>query len=510
MLLKAITFWTITACVLLAGACAAQQPGPLSPVTDDRMTQRPAFQFSPQDEKLLDEVQHGAFLYLWECVEEPVGMVRDRSSKPVVSVAGVGFQLAGIPVGVERGWITREQGNQRVLSILRALTSHPGNRKAGVYFHYLNSEGSGPSADGYEVVASTIDGALLTAGVIVAGEYFGGEARSLAERMVAEIDWSFFLARGGRFKPSERDFISLAWQPRNKQNDPTGEGELLPYVWMDAGDEQRLVSFLAVCAPVESHRVDPSVYYRLRRRLGSDDAGPPFVWFPWSGALFTNFFAQCFIDYAHMKADDPSAAGIERRPSVDWWVNARRAVAMHRRKSLDDAGTGFRPWGLSASDAPSGYEVPGLFPKALPTTGLKPDFDFHPGDAPADNTASGCVAPYAAGCSIMFEPRAAVEALRAYKSLKNAEGGPLVWREPKPGSRAYGFLDSFNLTWKDQQGRRKPWSATDCVAIDQGPLLLAIENARTGLIWRHFHHSAAVRAGMERLKLSRDADDEAR
>ncbi len=508
-ILAAVPFVFLGACIATEPPAATHLPAtPLSPVVDDG-AQRPPFQFSEPDNTFLDEVQRGAFLYLWECVEQPTGMVRDRSSKPVVSVAGVGFQLAGIPVGVERGWITREQGQERTLTILRALESNKQNRKAGVFFHYLEGQTAGPCSTGYETVASTIDAALLFAGMIAAGEYFGGESREIANRLIAEVDWNFYVAKGERFKPSERGFISLAWRPTDFKNAPTGDGELAPYVWMDSGDEQRLVTFLAAAAPDEAKRVDPAVYYKMRRRLGTADGDPAqrFVWFPWSGALFTSFFAHCFIDYAAMKPDEPAAFGVERRPSVDWWVNALRTTRMHQQRSLDDHGTGFRPWGMTACDGPTGYNVPGLFPKALGTEGLVPDFDFHPGEPPKDNLIDGTVAPYGAGCAIMFDPYHSVKALRAYRELKNDDGTPLVWRDPRPGCSfddpRYGFLDSFNLAWRGKDGKESPrrWAAPECVAIDQGPLLLAIENARTGLIWKLFHRSDVVKAGVERLKL---------
>ena len=501
--------------VFILAGCAPARPEPASkparpsaamtPVVDADRAARPPFAFSAEDAALLEEVQHGAFRFLWESVEEPSGMVRDRSSKPVVSVAGVGFQLAGIPVGVEHGWITREQGEARVLSILRTLEKNSSNRKAGMFFHYVDGKDGGPSAEGYETVASTIDGALLMAGMIVAGEYFNGEAKEISRRLFGEVDWAYFVAKGDRFKPSERGFVSLAWKPKDGRHDPTGAGELAPYVWMDAGDEQKLVNFLGVCAPEESRRLDPATYYRLRRRLGSDAGGPPFVWFPWSGALFTDFFAHCYINYAAIGPDDPAALGVERRPSVDWWVNSLRAVKMHERKGVVDAKTGVKQWGLSASDAPSGYEVPGLFPVAIGVEGLRADFDYHPGPAPKDSTKDNTFAPYAPGCSVMFDPVAAVTTLRAYRGLKGADGSALVWKDPSvtgPGGAGhYGFQDAFNLT-HGPNGSPGPWVAPDCVAIDQGPLLLSIENARTGLVWKLFHASPVVQGGMSRLKLS--------
>ena len=90
----------------------------------------------------------------------------------------------------------------------------------------------------------------------------------------------------------------------------------------------------------------------------------------------------------------------------------------------------------------------------------------------------------------------ATEQIAHYRSLRDDHGRPLVWREPDPGRDQYGFLDAYNVD--------RGWVATDYVAIDQGPLLLAIENARTGLVWRLFHDHPRIRSGMARLGLTRD------
>jgi hypothetical protein len=91
----------------------------------------------------------------------------------------------------------------------------------------------------------------------------------------------------------------------------------------------------------------------------------------------------------------------------------------------------------------------------------------------------------------MFTPRESLAALRHYRGLRDESGGLVVWREPDPGAREYGFRDAYNLD--------KGWVATDYVAIDQGPLLLAIENARSGLIWKLFGDHPLVRRGYSLL-----------
>lgn len=480
-----------------AGACQptpaaapslVTNPAPLPEVVAPPGTPRPPFDFSRDDEALLEQIQHGAFNFMWRAGDKPgtLGMTPDRTSKPEVSIAGVGFQLSGIIIGIEHGWITREAGEARVLGILKGIAANPENRKAGLFYHFLNPATAGQPGEAYEHVVSTIDSALFFAGVITASQYFGGEVATIGDQLVRDADWSFFLCT----KPGEEGFISLGWEPRDKHK-PTGDGRVLPYSWIDNGDEHRLVTFLAACAPDAAHRVDPVTYYKLRRTLGSYKGEPPFVWFPWSGAIFTTQFSHCWIDYASIGPDDPAAFGVPCRPRVDWWENSRRAMQMHRQKAIDhpEHGLSEHLWGLTASDYAKGYQVPGLFPTRLDMPGCQVGRDY-PKEPGKDNFGDGTIAPYGAGCSIMFDAQAPTESLRYLYNLKDGTL-PRIWDDPAKGG--YGLADAFNL----QNG----WIAPDHLAIDQGPLLIAIENARTGLIWKLFHQHPFVKDGMQRLGL---------
>jgi len=462
-------------------------------------TPMPPFAFSAEDEALLDEVQRQSFRYLWEWVSPQTGMVYDRSSSRVVSVAGVGFQLSAIPIGVERGWITEEEGRARCVQILRALLDQPLNRKAGLFYHFINDTDAGPVRVGTELVVSTVDSALLFAGAITAGAYFEGEVAELADRMFADADWTAFVLRGTGTASDGR--VSLGWRP-DRDDAPTGSGLLLPYVWLDSGDEHRLVAFLAACAPDPEHRLDAEHYYSLRRALGDYADLGPIVWFPYSGALFTAFFAHCWIDYAAMGPDDPSAFGVERRARVDWWENSRRLTRLHQLKAEENpAGVptlGTNAWGLTASDVREGYGVPGVFPDPLPMVGTRADADFSR-LKPGDNLGDGTIAPYGAGSAVMFDPARSVAALRHYRALTGGDGAPLVWKGE--AAEEFGFRDAFREAVPEAD--EPAWVAHDYVAIDQGPMTLAIENARSGLIWDLFASHPAVEAGMDRLGLTR-------
>jgi len=317
------------------------------------------------------------------------------------------------------------------------------------------------------VLVSTVDTALLIAGAIPAGEYFGGEVKALVDRLVAGANWRFFAT-----PPSGR--LSMGWMP----NDPgqmDGSGRFHHLQWSLASDEERLTYFIAVGSPIPEHAVDPRVYMGLDRVIKRWNDLPPHA-ISFQGTLFHYFFSHCWIDYRSLPPDDPSQFGIDA-PRIDWFENSRRAVLTHRQRCLEQRGrfasVTDRIWGFSACAGRDGYLVPEIQPNVIDK----------------DNWYDGTVAPYAAGASIMFAPAEALEALQAMRSLKDADDRPFVWRDPAQGG--FGFVDCFNLDQK--------FASDDYVGIDQGPMLLAIENARTGLIWKLFMQSETARRAVARL-----------
>lgn len=486
------------ACIGCGGAQHVEEPavrglhGERVVIAAEAGIERPPFVFSRDDERLLDEIQRATFRYFVEAVSPETGMVYDRTSSDVVSVAGVGFQLAALPIGVERGWISREQAAGQARLIMDSLMREPSNRKGGLFYHFINPHDASARRVGRELVVSTVDSALLFSGMIVAGEYFGGEIKADVDRVLRDADWSFFLGTPDSGMPGT-PYLSLGWKPSDDAR-PTGDGELLPYYWIDSGDEHRLATLLGVCAPDPAHRVPSETYWGLRRQLGWHDGQGEIVWFPYSGALFTSFFAHLFVDYGALGTDNPGAHGVPQRARVDWWENSRRMVNLHRDRAIENPlglpTLGADLWGFSASDGPEGYLVSGQFPEPVEMIGSVSgrDFSTYRGK---DNWGGGVIAPYAPGSSIMFEPSLAVDALRASRRVIGDENTGGVWTE------RWGFKDAFRL---DRTGRTD-WVAEDFVAISQGPLILAIENARTGLIWELFMSHPFIRGGLERLEL---------
>lgn len=488
------------------GCNSAQGPGPGRP-SSPPVTQlpiaieaspnvaKPPFAFSQQDEKFLDEVQRGCFNYFWNGGRGPAKLVPDRTSIDWVSMAGVGFQLSAFPVGVERGWAPRAKAEQRAIAILDLVTKDPRIQHEGLFQHFISPFDGGPHGSAtLEVLASTIDSALFIAGAMTAASYFGGEVAQRVDAIVERANWSAYVVKETARHDYEANFISLGWKPDDPANF-TGSGRILPYGWVDAGCEHRLVTFLAVCAPREEHRVDPTMYYRLRRGLGEHPATGPLVFFPYSGAIFTSQFSHLWIPYAWMGADDPAALGVQGRVRVDWWENSRRHTVLHQVKCRENPkglpNLGGRAWGLSASDVEGGYGVFGVYPTPLNPEWLRAEWDY-PTFVAKDDYGDGTIAPYAAGSAVMFDPKGAIDALRYYREL--SARAPGLWADP--GAGGWGFADSFRM--KDDG---TIWVGKDHLPIDHGPMLIAIENARTGLVWKLFEKHPAVKAGMERLKM---------
>ncbi len=425
--------------------------------------------FSAADHALLDEVQHACFLYFWKEVGQPAGLVKDRLKAPVASIAAVGFQLSSLPIGVERGWVERAAAEQRAVTILRSVYERRDNRKLGVLIHFPDHNTAGLSATGFETEASTVDHSLFLAGAITAAQYFGGETARLTDRLLNETNWkAYAVAKDG--------FLSMGWKPDDRGN-LDGPGKFIEWSWHDNSDEERLIYFIAAGATDPAHAIDPALYYRLHRTIKRHRDLPPYV-VSYPGTLFTYFFSHCWIDYGRLGADDPVRLGVSA-PRVDWFENSRRAMLTHRQRCIELSERyptlSAERWGMSACAARDGYIVPEI----------QPNLRNH------DEVHEGTVAPYAAACGLPFVPAESLAAIRAFRELKRPDGQPFVWRDPKDGG--YGLVDSFNLS--------QDYACDDYTGIDHGPMLLALENARSGLIWKLFMEHAWSRQAAKRLRL---------
>lgn len=396
--------YLLLALTLLAASCApAATPSPPTawPTATSAPTVAPTLTASPSPTAAtatLDQViayeMRGAFDFFWEQANtDPAspgyGLVRDRypGSPGIASIAAVGFGLTAYPIGVEQGYITRQEGYDRALGTLKTLLGM--EREHGFFYHFVDMA-TGRRAWKSEV--SSIDTAILLMGVLTAGQYFGGEVEAMAEQLYRAVAWPWFL-------DEKRQMFYMAYRPEKGF-----EGH-----W-DFYAEQLMLYVLAAGSP--THPVDDGPYYAFKRHRAAYGQGEPFI-HSWFGALFTHQFSHAWLDFR----------GLADREGVDWFVNSVAAARAQYQFAVDMQGQyqTLSPlaWGLSACDGPGGYS--GLY--GAPPSGF--DNKQHR----VDDT----VPPYAAIASILFLPEEAGQAMLNYFSIEPLKG-------------RYGFKDAYNLS----------------------------------------------------------------
>jgi hypothetical protein len=374
----------------------------------------------------------------------------------VCSVASLGFALAALPVGVERGYITYQQGQRRALRALNSLLNSNAHHN-GIFCHFIDIETGNTTGLGYENIASSIDTALMLAGAVVAGEYFGSDVSEASERLFLQADWNSFVDK-------KSGQVYMAWVPKDG-NDMSGKGEFDRQSWDWYTDETILISLIGQSSPLTEHRLNSETMINWNRPVGRYNGGKPYI-YSYTGTLFTYMFAHCFYDFTET-GKGPLG--------VDWFENTRRAVIANRdycRDHSDEfASYGYNRWGITSGAGPQDtYVVPGHPPRG----------------AESDQGKHGTLHPYGAGMSVPFLPNDSIAALRCMKNLK-VEGKP-VWTPVENGG--FGFWDGFNI---DQQ-----WVSDIVIGIAQGPMLLMIENAETGLIWDLMMSNQCIQDGLKR------------
>jgi hypothetical protein len=457
-------YYRIIAISLLLAACGS----PVAPLQPQPIP--------PAELAFLDTLQQRTFQFFWERANPANGLVPDRWPTPSFSsVAAVGFALPAYAVGIERGWITRAQGTDRVLMTLRFLAAAPqGPQPSGVsghnglFYHFLDMQ-TGLRFERVEL--STIDTGLLMAGVLFCAEYFSGsearesEIRTLADSLYRRVNWQWMVNNPGR--------ISMGWHPETGYIGSEWHGY----------DESMILLILALGSP--THPVDSVVWtnYTSTNKWGTF-YGQDHVGF---APLFGHQYSHIFIDFRGIQ--DPYM----RARGIDYFENSRRATLAQRAYAIDNpmkwAGYGEDVWGLTAADGPVGA--------TLPVNGVPRQFWTYSarGASHTEVRDDGTLAPTAAGGSLPFAPELAARALR---TMRHRYGAGL-WGE-------YGFFDSFNPTfqWTDvnvQHGRVVPglgWFDGDYLGIDQGPILLMIENYQSELIWKQLRKNPHIVRGLRR------------
>ncbi len=425
----------------------------------------------------LDDLERRTFDWFWDLANPDNGLVPDRwPTESFCSIAAVGFGLTALPIGVERGWITRAQARARTLTTLRFFADAPQGPEAagrtghnGFFYHFIDMA-EGRRFETTEL--SSIDTVLLLGGMLFAGRYFNrpdadeAEIRRLATLINDRVDWRWMLGQG--------PFVSMGWNPENG---------FLSASW-DRYNEATLLYLLALGSP--TFAIDAEIWRRYTANFDlswGDHWGQRHLHFP---PMFGHQYSHVWVDFRGIA--DPWL----RAKGIDLHENSRRATIAQRNYAIANPG-GWRGyssdvWGLTACDGP------GDFTRVI--DGREREFFSYSARGPGARD-DGTLAPTAAAGSIAFAPEIVLPALAAMK----ARYGAAIYGR-------YGFLDAFNPTLRDPNnagtllhGRIVPglcWVDTDYLGIDQGPIVSMIANYRNGLIWKAMRGSKPVVDGLRR------------
>ncbi|MEO8349336.1 MAG: glucoamylase family protein, partial [Acidobacteriota bacterium] len=292
-------------------------------------------------DELLDTVEERTFRYFWDLTNPENGLVPDRWPTPSFSsVAAVGFGLTAYGVGVERGYVTREEARRRVLATLRFFSSAPqGPSSTGVtgykgfFYHFLDMK----TGERYrDVELSTIDTTLLLGGVLFCQSYFDrddaeeGEIRFLADAIYRRVEWDW--------AQPHPPLVGHGWKP---------EVGFLPYDWAGGGyDESMILYVLALGSP--THAIAAEAWPRMTRNFGwTTFHGQEYIPF---NALFGYQYSHVWIDFKGIQDD------FTRTRGIDYFEKSRRATHAHRNYAIANPGQwrdyGENVWGLTACDGP--------------------------------------------------------------------------------------------------------------------------------------------------------------
>jgi hypothetical protein len=411
----------------------------------------------------LEKLQQLTFRYFLEQTNSDTGLVADstRTGSPS-SIAAVGLGLTTYVIGAERGFLTRQEAVARTLTVLRFFASAPHGPEStatgyrGFYYHFLDLS-SGRRVGNCEL--STIDSSYVLAGALVAATYFDRddagerEIRSLADGLYRRADWHW--ARNGQ--PT----ISHGWKP---------EKGFLRYRW--EGYSEGLLAYIlglgSLTYPLEKESYPAwTRTYRWKKLYGIE--------FLYAGPLFIHQVPQVWLDLRGIQDE------FMRKKGLDYFENSRRATYIQQQYAIRNprrfAGYGEYVWGITASDGPGearrringiSRHFRGYAPRGVP---------YGPDD--------GTIAPWAAAASLPFAPELVLPTLRRIDELY-----------PSLTSK-YGFKCSVNPTFTDGSNPTG-WVSQGYYGLDQGPIVMMIENYRSGLIWRLLRRCPYIVTGLKR------------
>jgi hypothetical protein len=413
---------------------------------------------------LLDDLQRVTFSYFLHESNPTNGLVKDKTAERwPASIAAVGLALAAYPVGVERGFLSRDDAIRRTQATLRFFdaseqgTDPHATGYKGFYYHFLDLE-SGRRAWACEL--STVDTTFLLAGMLAAAGYFTGdsgperEIRELADGLYRRADWDW--ARNGGA------LMTQGWKP---------ETGFLSYCW-EGYDEALLLYALGLGSP--THPLPPASYpawaatYAWKRIYDQEAL--------YSGPLFTHQLSHVWIDFRGLQD------AFMRDKGIDYFENSRRATYAHQRYAIENPGgwTGYGEfcWGFTASDGPGAtvQKIDGV---------ARRFFDYEARGAPY-GPDDGTIAPWAVVASLPFAPEIVLPTIEQFDKLQLRVDNP------------YGFKATYNPTYRFKTPGKHGWVSPYHFGLNQGPIVLMIENYQTSLLWNLMRGCPYLGAGLRR------------
>lgn len=413
----------------------------------------------------MEKLQHDSFMYFVHEANPINGLVIDKTAPNwPASIAATGLALAAYPVGVERGYISRTAATLRTLRTLRFFWNSAQGPEAdatgykGFYYHFLDMQ-TGKRA--WQCELSTVDSTFLLAGALTAGLYFDAETadereiRALADALYRRADWQW----------AQNDGLTVThgWRP---------EDGFLPYRW-EGYDEALLLYTLGLGSPTfplpETSYAAWTSTYDWRRLYDQE--------FLYAGPLFIHQLSHIWIDFRGIQDAYMRAKGI------DYFENSRRATYVQQQYAIENPrqfeGYGATCWGISASEGPG--------PAIASLAGREQEFFDYVGRGVPFGPDDGTIAPWAVVASLPFAPEIVLPML-----------GYCIHEAKLTESNPYGFKASFNASFPLPAGDDHVWVSPWHFGLNQGPIILMIENYRSGLPWRLMRRSPYITCGLRR------------
>jgi hypothetical protein len=425
------------------------------------------------DDELITMVQEGCFRYFWEGAHPDAGLARENipGDPDMVATGASGFGLMAIIAGTQRGFVTRDEALARMEKVVAFLEN--AEKFHGAWSHFINGKTGKmmPVFGQYDDGGDLVETAFLTQGLLACRQYFNGPSereRSIHDRITKlweGIEWDWYR------REASSPYLFWHWSPKHEWflNHPLiGQNEtMIVYLlaiaspthgvpaemWHTgwAGTSQRQIDYRRGCGRTEAgdHYVNGQEYFGIKLPVGVGPGGPLF-----------------FLHYSFMGFDPRG----KRDAYCNYFDNNRRiariSLAYSTTNPLKRKGYGANAWGLTASDGPDGYEA----------------------HEAVQRHDKGTITPTGSLGSFPYTPEASLAALKHFYR----DEGEFLWGP-------YGFRDAYNP--------ERGWYSPIFLGLNQAPIVVMIENHRTGIVWKSFMANPEIAPALERIGFKPDASD---